>query len=151
MRVRSRPVRGDVVGTASVAQGERSSTQPVRGTFRATLQAADEELIRGDLDQLIEEVDRSAAELRRWRGKAQLEAYKRAVKAFLHTALEKMFRVESGMRFDVRGNRVRSVIVQKIDEHLEAITDEILHGRGSVLSLAARLDEIRGLLLDLYG
>lgn len=151
MRVRSRPVRSDVVGTSSVPQGERSSSQPVQGAFRAALYAADDEIIRGELDQLIAEVDRSAAELRRWRGKAQLEAYKRAVRAFVQTALEKMYRVESDMRFDVRGNRVRSVIVQAIDAHLEELTEEILHGSGSVLSLAARLDEIRGLLLDLYG
>lgn len=156
MRVRSRTVRGDVVGASGVphgerAAGERAATRRVEGTFRATLHAADAELVRAELDRLIDEVDRTAAELRRWRGKAQLEAYKNAVKAFLQAALEKMYRVESATGFDLRGTRVRSVIVQAIDAHLEALTDQILHGAESVLPLAARLDEIRGLLLDLYG
>ena len=138
-------------GSVGVPHGERAAGERAaaacRGTFRATLHAAAE---LAELDRLIDEVDRTAG-AQALAGQSPAEAYKNAVKAFLQAALEKMYRVESATGFDLRGSRVRSVIVQAIDAHLEALTDQILHGAESVLPLAARLDEIRGLLLDLYG
>lgn len=152
MRVRSRTERQDVVRTSRTpARSGQMATPKVSGVFKTNLIEAEEELIRADLEALMEDVDRAGFELKRWRGRAQLEAYRRAVKAFLQVALERMYHVHHETRFDARGRRVKSVVIQAIDAHLEAVANEILKGEKSAIPLAARLDEIRGLLLDLYG
>lgn len=154
MRVRSRTEGQDVTRTArSAAQGRRAVTTTTRvaGTFQAALAEAEDTLIRADLDTLLRTVDEAGAALKRWRGREQLEAYRRAVKSFLAVALERMYRISQQTRFDARGRRVKAVVVELIDAHLEALTAEVIHGASSAIPLAARLDEIRGLLLDLYG
>lgn len=151
MRVRSRSVQRDVLRTTQAPTGQRAAVSRVDGVFKASLEAVEEELVRSNLEELLQDVDRTGSELKRWRGRSQLEAYRRAIKAFLQVALEQMYRVSHETRFDARGKRVKSVVVEAIDEHLEALAAEILKGERSAIPLAARLDEIRGLLLDLYG
>lgn len=151
MRIRSRSERRGAIGTPTSTAGERAAAPKVDGVFRTSFTAVEDDLRRADLDVLLGDVDRTANDLKRWRGRSQLTAYQRAVKSFLKAAMEQMYRVEHETRFDRRGARVSSVVVRAIDEHLEALTAEILKGEKSAIPLAARLDEIRGLLLDMYG
>lgn len=153
MRVRSRSTerRGDVVSTPAGSPERKTASASVKSAFQVHFAAAAEDTAGIDLKALLDEVDRTAAELKRWRGRSQLAAYRRAVQSFVRAAVQRMYRVNQDTRFDRRGVRISSVTVQLIDERLEALTAAVVHGDDSAIPLAARLDEIRGLLLDLYG
>ena len=52
--------------------------------------------------------------------------------------------------WDRSGNRKSYLTVRKINQALEDLTDEVLNREKKQIDLVAKLDEIRGMLLDLY-
>lgn len=119
--------------------------------FEAHLAVAGERLQRASMDVLLQNVTNAGLELLRHRGERQLQAYKAAVREFMEAALEQTYEVAREERFNRYGQRVLSVLVRRIDEKLEALTIAVLsEDTGAAMRLAARLDEIRGLLLDFY-
>lgn len=119
--------------------------------FETHLTVAGERLHRATLDVLLEKVNQAGRELLRHRGEQQLQEYKAAVREFVEAALARTYVVAREERFNRYGQRVLSVLVRRVDEQLEALTMAVLkEDNGAALRLAARLDEIRGLLLDFY-
>lgn len=134
------------------AEGRLGRSQRTEATvFEAHLTVAGERLHRAALDVLLQNVDHASRELLRHRGERQLQAYKAAVREFIEAALEQTYVVAREERFNQYGQRVLTVLVRRVDEKLEALTIAVLkEDTGAALRLAARLDEIRGLLLDFY-
>lgn len=118
--------------------------------FVETLRDAGDEQRRDALDQLLLAVDKAGRELRRDPSLAALRQYKESVRAFVREALRLMYAVDERLGFDRRGNPTFALIVRTIDEKLEELTRQCLESQKGTIDLAARLDEIRGLLLDLY-
>lgn len=151
MRIRTISERKRSVNTSAGSVRRQHTTDKVESAFKAQLVTVEEEMIVADLDVLLNDVDRTGLALRRWRGQEQLIAYKRAVKAFMELALQRMYRVKQQTRFNRHGARLSSLLVEAVDERLKAMTEEVIAGEKSSVPLAALLDEIRGLLLDMYG
>ena len=74
--------------------------------------------------------------------------YKKAVRNFVHYVVENSFEVE---RFQTRrrGKMKIHVQVQVIDRKLEELAAAILSGQTSQLEKVSKIDEIKGLLVDL--
>lgn len=118
-------------------------------SFESALKQADAASAQR-IDALFDEVESAGYELRRNPTLETLLAYKRAVSGFMRRALREMFRVDVQRGFDRKGRRTQSILVFLIDEKLEALTRRILSGENDAFVLAGLLDELRGLLLDLY-
>lgn len=151
MRIRPGRDRRHVQRPPAGSPGTDQRTDRAAAPFQAQLAKADEAFGRAEEDALLASIDTAALALRRSRGPAQLEAYREAVRRFLSHALQQGYRVSESLRFTRHGHRVASVRVEVIDERLEALAREVLHGQADAIQIAAYLDEIRGLLLDLYG
>lgn len=129
-------------------RGVRAAPAPAR-TFSTELVDADRRRHREQLRQALEEVQRAGEALCRTPGEATLFAYRQAVRRFCRLALAGSYAVERQLRADPRGGRRVHVLVRSVDESLDRLAKEVLEGQRSALAIAARLDEIRGLLLDL--
>lgn len=142
--------RSPVVGTPRRGGGRTGGTveAPAR-TFSTELVEADRRRHREELQRALDEVQRAGDALRRSPGEATLFAYRQAVRRFCHLALAHTYAVDRQLRPDPRGGRRLHVVVRKVDEALDRLAREVLEGQQSTLAVAARLDEIRGLLLDL--
>lgn len=132
----------------------RSSRQAERveeaaTTFSSALVDADHRQRRRQLEQALAEVDRAADALRRRPGDRTLFEYRRAVRRFLELALAGTYTVERHLRMEVRGGRRLTAIVRQVDEQLDRLATEVLARQRDLLAIAARLADIRGLLLDL--
>lgn len=154
MRVRidddRKPLRGPSRHRSTEGRFGRSH-QAGTATFEAQLAVAGERLQRASMDVLLQNVTDAGIDLLRHRGERQLQAYKAAVREFIEAALGQTYEVAREERFNRHGQRVLSVLVRRVDEHLEALTIALLSDdSGAAMRLAARLDEIRGLLLDFY-
>jgi uncharacterized protein YaaR (DUF327 family) len=93
----------------------------------------------------------------------EIKAYKEAVRNFVHYVVENTFDTEEAegipnyMRPSYKGghntplakDRKKFTLVQVIDEKLEAMAAAILRGQLNQLAILDRLDEIKGLLIDL--
>ena len=74
--------------------------------------------------------------------------YKRAVRNFIHYVIENGFEVER-LQFQRRGEIKVKVQIKVIDQKLEELAAAILSGQTSKLERVSKIDEIRGLLVDL--
>jgi len=81
-------------------------------------------------------------------GFTALEAYKLAVREFLQVTLEEGLRV----RAETPGIFSRKVFatVARVDLDLVQLTDEVMSAQCSVVKLSRMVEEIKGLLIDLY-
>ncbi len=102
-----------------------------------------------DLAAALEEVDEYARRLRESPILENLLPYKKKVRAILLFLVKQSYSVQESTVYDFQGRRRLLVLVESIDQKLEELTREFLHRQTSSLDLVGRLDEIRGLLLDL--
>lgn len=117
------------------------------------LQALQESIYERDEDSLARTfaaIDEAAQALRcsaTWRN---LKIYKDLVRSFLRIVIGHSYQAHQEMGFDRYGHRRVYLIIRQIDKELDELTREVMHAQASNLALVSRLDEIRGLLLDLY-
>jgi uncharacterized protein YaaR (DUF327 family) len=95
-------------------------------------------------------IDEAAEALRRSVTLRNLKRYKELVREFIRLLTARAYTVHREAGFDRYGHRRLYTIVAKIDAELEALTREVMEAQSDQLDWVSRLDEIRGLLLDIY-
>lgn len=103
-----------------------------------------------DLAQSLEEVQIYAERLKDSPVFENLLRYKRKVQEVLRHLVQQSYSVNESTFYDPQGRRRLMVLVESIDQKLEQLTRDFLEEQDPGLNLVSRLDEIRGLLLDLY-
>jgi uncharacterized protein YaaR (DUF327 family) len=125
------------------------SVNILQSRFYDELKIAEVEEFHIDFDSLIEEISKQGEIFARNPTLEALKIYKSMVSEFLKYVTEHMFAIEH----HTGGSRMKQKIytVSKIiDRKLSALTDLMLTQQARNLDLLATLDEIRGLLIDLY-
>jgi len=103
------------------------------------------------LEEIMSELDRQGREFQKKPVIEELVKYKTLVKRFLEFTVKKSLRVEEKKGIKKLSNRQKIWrIVSVVDKKLSELTLAIIEKEKENLNLAAKLDEIRGLLLDLY-
>jgi len=122
----------------------------VERTFSEVLETEKVETRDIDLATALEEVDEYARRLKESPVMENLLRYKRRVRAILRFLVQQSYDVQENTVYDLYGRRRLLVLVESIDQKLEELTWDFLNKQSSSLDLVSRLDEIRGLLLDLH-
>jgi uncharacterized protein YaaR (DUF327 family) len=134
-----------------------------KGLFRTVLGKAIDETKESDhslalgtsdfshaaLEDLLDEVHESGDKLKENPSVELVQAYKRAVRDFVHYVVDRSYAVEqktSGRSILKRNAYFR---VSVIDESLEKLAAEILRNQRDNLEILRRVDEINGMLVDL--
>ena len=121
---------------------------PARPSFSKVFEA--EQVGQIDLVQALEEVEEYARRFKESPVYENLLRYKGKVRAILRYLEQQSYVVTESSFYDPRGRRRLLMMVESIDQKLEELTRDFLNDQTSGLDLVGRLDEIRGLLLDLY-
>lgn len=134
-------------GRVGAKKGSSASAQEVqkKSLFGQVLSAT-EDTTRENLDVLMKAVDEHASAFLRDPNERNMIQYTDSVRHFVRKAMNNAFSVEK--MFD-RHNRLYT-IVREVDEKMARMTDEIISGQGKAIEMAARIQEIRGVLLDMY-
>lgn len=135
------------VGAYSPSRGRAVVTHR-QSTFLELLELG--QLDEVQFQQALEQVDRWARRFKDSPTYYNLVKYKDVVRAILKALIEKSFKVDEHSSHDHRGRRRLFILVRSVDDRLEELTRLFLRNQLSGLELVARLDEIRGMLLDLY-
>lgn len=80
----------------------------------------------------------------------ELKVYRRLISEFLATAVGNSKKFSKKSLLDRRGRHKVYAIIKNINEELDLLTEEIMNGEKDNISLLQRLDDIRGLILDLF-
>ncbi|MCK9525267.1 MAG: YaaR family protein [Limnochordia bacterium] len=145
-----RVVKADAKKERSIPLGKRQKKSPsVQRVFSEVLETEQVESREINLALALEEVDDFARRLKESPVLENLLRYKRRVRAILLFLVEQSYDVQESSAYDLQGRRRMLVLVESIDQKLEELTRDFLNKQSSSLDLVGRLDEIRGLLLDL--
>jgi uncharacterized protein YaaR (DUF327 family) len=97
------------------------------------------------VEAFINDVDAQAKLLLKSPTPAHVAHFRDAVRRFLKSINDKLGKVEK--RTDRRNRTL--LILKELDDKLATLTDGILNGQAHAIDIAASINEIRGLLLDL--
>lgn len=118
--------------------------------FFDTLQEYETKDPAGNWEELMSAVDEAAQNLLQDRTLSNLRRYREAVREFMKKAVDGSYQIKGSRRWDGRGNRKAFYLIEKVNHSLEGLAAMVLKKQAGTMKLMAALDEIRGLLLDLY-
>jgi len=120
----------------------------VQSSFYDALKLAETEEVHVEFEDLVEEITRQGERFSKNPTIGELKSYKSMIREFLKYVTQRMFAVEqhSGGKWKQKIYTISHII----DEKLEALTKLVVSQQTGNINLLATLDEIRGLLIDLY-
>jgi len=120
----------------------------VHSRFYDELKFAETQKLNLEFDNLIDEITKQGEKFSKNPTMENLQLYKSIIKEFLQYVTDRMFQVEhyTGGRMKQKIYTVARIVDQKLGELTEAVLSQQAHN----IDLLATLDEIRGLLIDLY-
>lgn len=135
---------------SSDAFGRTSGVDTKQSVFAETLKETDQDLRRQACDEILRQIDSVSEELKKAPTPRNIKKYRRLVAAFIKEAMNQTYELNQEAHWDRSGNRKYYLTVKSINQALEELTAEVLKREKKQIDLVAKLDQIRGLLLDLY-
>ncbi|AZO94181.1 DUF327 family protein [Iocasia frigidifontis] len=121
-----------------------------KSDFKEKLTEINEQEIKERLDKLLGIIDEQGKKLKKSLDKKDLAEYKKRVKVFLKIIQKEFAQAKQSYSWDGRGNMKTYTIIEKIDKNLETLHNLFIEEQADALEVLRQVDEIRGLLLDLY-
>lgn len=119
-------------------------------SFSDTLNDSEVERRRQACDRILKQIETEAEELKKSLSPEGVKRYRKLVSAFMKEALSQSYELNQENHWDQSGNRKTFVTVKKVNQVLEEMMDAVVNKEKRQIDLVAKLDEIRGLLIDLY-
>jgi len=134
--------------------GDFDKPQPIAPLFASALneriQKVGNPALQSEMSQMILDIEDRGKKLYASKGRKEFEDYKDSVKKFMQKVVNSSFRLEEKHGKKKDGKFVVYLTTQKVDEALENLAQLLLAGQQDSMRIVAALDEIRGMLLDLY-
>jgi len=119
-------------------------------SFNLKLLETRRENIREEMDLMLAGIDAQAKEIEKSLTFESLHVYREMIRKFVGVAVNELYEVEEKLSISPTGKKKSLLLVKRINEELEKLADEFLDKQKNLLGFLSRLDQIRGLLLDLY-
>jgi uncharacterized protein YaaR (DUF327 family) len=145
--VKVKPISTKVV--TQVSQNSARVTDP-RQSFGNILKGSVADQQKQVCSQLMEQIDLQSQELKKSFTPEGIRQYIKLVQFFMKETMKETYAIDEDTHWDASGNRKNFIIVKKVNQALEDLMDSVVNQEKPRIDLVAKLDEIRGLLLDLY-
>ncbi len=109
----------------------------------------DELLFNDKMKKLMEDIFVQGEKLGKTVDVKELRVYKMLLKEFLNQVIDNSNRYTKTSNLDRRGRHKVFVTVQKINKEIDALTDEMLEKQKDEVKILQKVQDIRGLVLDL--
>lgn len=130
--------------------GEYLKHDKISRKFTDALEEEMNQFREDKLNKMLLKIDDAAKKLKESLTIEDLLNYKKLVKKFLKDATNGMFKYTKREQIDIRGRKKIYSLTEKVNEKLEKLTEEFLKGNSKNLELLKMIDDIRGLLIDIY-
>ena len=118
--------------------------------FRNQLVKAENSNYEQHLERLVNEIIKQGEILAKRVDVGELRAYRRLISEFLEVAIGNSKKFFKQSLLDRRGRRKVYATIKNINTELDLLTQDVITGEKDNISLLQRLDDIRGLILDLF-
>ncbi|MFT8318678.1 MAG: YaaR family protein [Sporolactobacillus sp.] len=126
---------------------ETASVRPA-GTFERTLSARKSSGDADVLKHLFQQIGDQAKRVSGSRTIRDLQIYKKYVQSFMQNAVQLGLKTDQFRSWQQGGTQ--QTLIKTVDKKLMALTDDLLDKNKDQLDLLDHLDEIRGMLINLY-
>ena len=119
-------------------------------SFQNYLSKLSHENIKKQLDEQLEIIERKGKRLKDTLSENNLKEYKRAVKEFLKIIQKKYIKAAQSYDWDKEGNMKTYTLIRKVNENLHNLQALFFKEQAEELGIIEKIDEIRGLLINIY-
>ncbi|MDY6226890.1 MULTISPECIES: YaaR family protein [unclassified Clostridium] len=134
------------VNRKSIINQERKIVSEKKDFSQSFNQARDRKS-EEQLKKMIEDIQKKGSRLVITKTYGDVLAYKKNIKEYLESILKYMYDTKKDISF---WQTQYFVTVDTIDKKLEELTESLLKGEMENLNIAASIDEIQGLIVDIY-
>lgn len=137
----------------TVVPEHESGSKPEKtgGSFNSELFKTQDGQSLERMNELLDKINDQGKKLSIVPTYAELKAYRELVRGFIGEAVSRMYNLEHKTGWDGQGRHKMYTTIRKIDEKLAEMTEDIRTGQERQMSILAKHDAIRGMLVDLYG
>lgn len=135
------------ISSSTSAEGAKAGGPA--GLFEREFYNAAERIHGERLNELLSQIDEASKAFKENPSIERLIQYKKLVKEFLSEVVKgyELFRRES---MDYKGRRKVYIVVEKVEEKLDLMAQQFFQDKKDVIELIRMVDDIRGMLVDLY-
>lgn len=117
--------------------------------FSFTLQKVDQDGLKERLGGLLEDITARGKRLAEHMDIRDMKQYRASIKEFLNEVVNNSHEFSRENFLDRRGRHRVYGIVKLVDKNLDDLAQELMSNEKNSLNILERVDEIRGLLLDI--
>ena len=128
----------------------KSTVQESDGTFKFTLISNIEEKdLQQKLSSMMQEITDQGEKIAKHMDIKDMKRYRELVKGFLNEVVNRSHQFSRENFLDRRGRHRVYGIVKLVDKNLDDLASELVKDEKDHLEIVGRIDDIRGLLLDI--
>jgi hypothetical protein len=132
-------------------QPTQNVTQPTDDTFRFILASnIDDAGLADRLNLLMEEIVMQGDKIVKRTDIRDMRKYRTLIKEFMNEIVNRSHKFTRENFLDRRGRHRVYGIIRLVDEKLDELAQELVGEEKDSISILAKVDEIRGLLLDIF-
>lgn len=130
---------------------EVSQTQAADGTFKFVLASnvADAEL-QAKLTSMMEEITQQGEKIKKKMDIRDMKHYRTLIKGFMNEVVNRSHQFSRENFLDRRGRHRVYGMIRQVDDALDELARELVADEQDALSILGKVDEIKGLLLDIF-
>ncbi len=149
MRIRDAVVKDKEMGLNSL----RKEIYPAKiqnTSFSGVMRDTQERLMEQELSLLMEEIRLQEEKLIKHLTLDEVIRYRKLVSRFLSTVVNNMYQFTKRDYFNSQGRHEIYAVVNTVNQKLEELMKQVLYSERDKLKILSLVDDIRGLLIDLF-
>lgn len=150
MRIENLPQKDTFKGIGTLEKEPRLASKERQPKFIEELQKVQGAHLKERLENLIKKIDEQGKKLSESMTMKELKVYKELVRSFLKETVGKSYQAKEDTHMNRRGRHKVYTIVEQVDQKLEELATVVMEQQSGKIDVLAKLDEIKGLLLDTY-
>ena len=121
------------------------------GNFKFTLiSTIGEAALAEKLSGLLEEITGQGEKIKKRRDITDMRKYRSLIKDFMNEIVNRSHKFSRENFLDRRGRHRVYGIIRLIDENLDSLAEELMKEEKDHLAILGKIDEIKGMLLDIF-
>ena len=130
---------------------QTKAPQPTDGNFKFTLiSSIGEAALAEKLSGLLEEITGQGEKIKKRRDIRDMKHYRALIKDFMNEIVNRSHKFSRENFLDRRGRHRVYGIIRLIDENLDSLAEELMKEEKDHLAILGKIDEIKGMLLDIF-
>ncbi|CBH22426.1 conserved protein of unknown function [Acetoanaerobium sticklandii] len=130
-------------------EGKSAIKEASRSDFLEKFEKIKSENVKEELENIFGKITEQADKIGEKMYLKDILEYKKLVKEFLNVATQNSHQFQNQNFLDRRGRHRNYSIVKTVDRELDTLTREFINGQIDHMGVLKKIDDIRGMLLDI--